>query len=158
MSDIPPPPPSPDPNNPLNLPPMPPPSPSNAASQVQGPAYGMMVGALFFVLYGLYLLGASLLGVGFDFMQQGGNWLSWLGTAGNVVWAILNLGLGGLIVYGAMEMLKLRNYNMAIAAAVVSLLPCTYCCCFINLAMGIWALVVLMKPEVKAAFNKGPTV
>jgi hypothetical protein len=114
----------------------------------------MMGSAAIFGLVGLYLLFsavASLLGGGLG----GGGWLGGIGVAGNFAWALVNFGIAGFIMYGAMQMMKLQNYNLVLAAAVVSALPCTYCCCLANLALGIWAIVILMKPEVKAAFTGG---
>ena len=36
--------------------------------------------------------------------------------------------------------------------AAIRMLPCT-CCCIAGLPVGIWALVILLKPEVKSAFH-----
>jgi hypothetical protein len=33
------------------------------------------------------------------------------------------------------------------------MIPCISPCCLLGLPIGIWALVVLLKPEVKAAFT-----
>jgi hypothetical protein len=33
------------------------------------------------------------------------------------------------------------------------MLPCGSCCCIITMPIGIWALVTLMKPEIKNAFT-----
>jgi hypothetical protein len=40
-----------------------------------------------------------------------------------------------------------------LAAAIVALIPCFSPCCLIGLPIGIWALVVLSKPEVKSQFE-----
>jgi hypothetical protein len=52
-------------------------------------------------------------------------------------------------------MLKLQNHSLAMAASVIAAipLPCVSPCCLIGLPIGIWAIVVLMKPEVKSAFR-----
>jgi len=39
------------------------------------------------------------------------------------------------------------------AGAVVAMLPCQ-CCCLLGLPAGIWALVVLNKPEVNSQFGR----
>jgi hypothetical protein len=36
----------------------------------------------------------------------------------------------------------------------LGLIPCFCPSCFVGIPVGIWSLVVLMKPEVKAAFTK----
>jgi hypothetical protein len=41
-------------------------------------------------------------------------------------------------------------------AAILALVPCTSPCCLAGIPAGIWALVVLAKPEVKAGFHLGP--
>lgn len=64
---------------------------------------------------------------------------------------LIGLAVSAFVIYGAMQMKELRSYAMSIAAAVLAILPCGPCCC-IGLPVGIWALVVLLRPEVKAAF------
>lgn len=65
--------------------------------------------------------------------------------------------LGGLLavttLIGALQMMKLKSYGFAMATAIIMLIPCGNCCCFLNIGAGIWALVVLSKPEVKSAFQ-----
>ena len=56
-------------------------------------------------------------------------------------------------LFGAISMLNLRHHTVCLVAAVVTLLNCTTCCCGLGLAAGIWALVVLLKPEVREAFH-----
>ena len=77
-----------------------------------------------------------------------------LNAASGLFGAIFGLCLGGVILFGAMKMNKLQNYGMAMAGTIAAMLPCTLCC-IIGLPLGIWSLVVLMKPEVKAAFGQG---
>jgi|SRR5208282_1075345 len=66
----------------------------------------------------------------------------------NLVIAAVN----GFVLFGAMKMLRLLNYGVAMVAAVVAMLPCG-CCCLFGLPFGIWALVTLNKPEVKSQFG-----
>jgi hypothetical protein len=58
----------------------------------------------------------------------------------------------GVIIAGALQMRQLKSYPLAMASAIVSLLPCSSCCCVL-LPVGIWALVTINKPEVKAEFR-----
>jgi hypothetical protein len=60
--------------------------------------------------------------------------------------------VNGFLLFGAIKMLRLQNRPMAMAAAIVAMVPCQ-CCCLLGLPFGIWALVVLAKPEVKSAFH-----
>ena len=66
----------------------------------------------------------------------------------NLVIAALN----GFVLFGAIKLLRLRNHRVAVAASIVAMLPCQ-CCCLLGLPFGIWALVVLNKPEVKSQFD-----
>jgi len=66
----------------------------------------------------------------------------------NLVIAALN----GFVLFGAIKLLRLQNHGVAMVAAVAAMLPCQ-CCCLFGLPFGIWALVVLNKPEVKSQFT-----
>ncbi len=59
------------------------------------------------------------------------------------------------IIWGALQMRQLKNYSVSVAAAVLATIPCcvSYCCCFFSMPIGIWALYVLLQPEVKARFS-----
>ena len=58
-----------------------------------------------------------------------------------------------LIVLGALKMKKCQSYGLAMTASILCILcDCIGCCC-LGLGAGIWAIVVLCKPEVKAAFH-----
>ena len=72
------------------------------------------------------------------------------GAVGN----LLGLAFGGVMFYGALQMKDLRNYGLAMAAAIIAIIPCSGPCYCIGIPAGIWALVVINKPEVKAAFTK----
>jgi hypothetical protein len=59
-----------------------------------------------------------------------------------------------VVLYGGLQMRNLKMYGLGIAASIIVMIPCfTSCCCFPGLGVGIWALVVLNKPEVKSAFS-----
>jgi hypothetical protein len=72
-----------------------------------------------------------------------------------LVFNVIGVIIGVVILLGALKMQKLQNYNFAMAAAIIAMIPCISPCCLLGLPAGIWALIVLMKPEVKAAFNQG---
>ena len=60
---------------------------------------------------------------------------------------------GVFILYGGLQMKKMQNYSLAMGASIVAMIPCISPCCLVGLPIGIWALVVLNKPEVKSAFQ-----
>lgn len=50
------------------------------------------------------------------------------------------------------NMLKLRNYWLALAGSV-ALVPGSCVCCLLGIPSGIWSFVVLLNPDVRAAFH-----
>ncbi|HVT81653.1 MAG TPA: hypothetical protein VHM90_13480, partial [Phycisphaerae bacterium] len=70
-----------------------------------------------------------------------------------VISAIISMIIGVVIIMGSMKMMKLQNHKMAMTAAVLCMVPCISPCCLLTIAFGIWGMVVLNKPEVKAAFT-----
>ena len=149
-----------DPMYPPPPPSMPPPPMGGgmASQQVQGPALGLMITAglaLAFTLLGLVM---NIAGVGMGSLgaMGGGNaatdqYISMMSGGVGIVVNLLALGLYGFVLWGAMQMKQLRNWNIAMGASIAAMLPCS-CCCIIGLPIGIWSLIVLMKPEVKSAF------
>jgi hypothetical protein len=67
----------------------------------------------------------------------------------------VELAISALILVGAKKMKSLQSYEFALAAAAMALVPCLTPCCgyLLGTAFGIWALVVLRKPEVKSHFS-----
>jgi serine/threonine protein kinase len=53
-----------------------------------------------------------------------------------------------LILVGATQMLRLRSYAWALTAAILSVVACS----LIGLPMGIWALIVLARQDVRETF------
>jgi hypothetical protein len=79
-----------------------------------------------------------------------------IGTLGGSLGIVQNIigGIVGVIVLlGAAKMQKLQSYQFALTASIVAMVPCISPCCVFGLPFGIWALVVLNKPEVKSQFG-----
>ena len=70
-----------------------------------------------------------------------------------IVSSLLGLLLSVLILMGAIKMKALRSYEFSVTVAILAMLPCLTPCCLLGLPIGIWALMVLMKPEVKSQFH-----
>ncbi|MFM1944349.1 MAG: hypothetical protein RI897_3331 [Verrucomicrobiota bacterium] len=103
------------------------------------------------------LLGGGMGGLsGFQFhvggevpMDEVAEWLAGpIGLAGSLV----SLLLSGIILFGAIRMMGLRNYGFCMVVSILAVIPCTTPCCCFGIAAGIWSLVVLSRPEVKSAF------
>lgn len=69
-------------------------------------------------------------------------------------WGVLGL-CGTLGLVGAIKMKNLSGRGWAYTSAIVSMTPCISIACLLGLPFGIWALVVLANPDVKAAFDQG---
>ena len=67
--------------------------------------------------------------------------------------ALVGVALSGVMAYGAWQMRQLKQYPLALASAIIALLPFGSCCCCLSLPVGVWALVVLSRSEVKDAFQ-----
>lgn len=126
------------------------------ASQVNGPSVGLLVTGIIGAIFSLFLLIA--LGIG---MSIGSFWewrhMQWYedfieGVAG-MGSAIVGLIIAAFIIYAALKMKEMKQWSLAVAASILAMIPCISPCCIIGLPIGIWALVVLMKPEVKEAFD-----
>ncbi len=70
-----------------------------------------------------------------------------------IVFGCILLALNGVILMGALKMRNLQSYSLAMTAAVLAAIPCCGLCYFIDIPFGIWAIVVLNKPEVRSAFH-----
>lgn len=78
-----------------------------------------------------------------------------MGTFGGYGLALISLLIAPVIVVGAIKMMKGKSRGLAFAAAIFSILPFTSCCFFISIIFGVWALVVLLQPDVKEFFLNG---
>jgi hypothetical protein len=70
--------------------------------------------------------------------------------------AVIGIACGVVIFIGGARMKELRSYGWAVAGSIVSIFP-GLCCCCTGLIPGLWALLVLLNPDVKLAFTKNAT-
>jgi hypothetical protein len=132
-----------------------------AQQQVNGPAIGLMIMAGIGVLWQLFSIVLNILGTGVGMMganqgqQEMPAWAHAMQGGVGIVFGVIGLIVAVVIFMGAMKMKKLESYNFAMSASIIAMVPCVSPCCLIGLPIGIWALVVLMKPEVKGAFQTG---
>ena len=131
------------------------PGATHAADQVSGPAIGLMVTAGLGLLVQIASLLANLFGASIMSSQAQGNEAlaqMFSGVAG-AVFAGIGIVVAIVIFLGALKMKKLQSHGFAMTVSIIAMLPCVSPCCLLGLPIGIWALVVLNKPEVKSAFN-----
>ena len=81
----------------------------------------------------------------------------WLET--NVTPLFLGVSVAGLvpsllILLGGVKMKSLSGYGLAVTGSILATVPfCNGCAC-LSTPFGIWALVVLLNSDVKAAFGR----
>jgi predicted Zn finger-like uncharacterized protein len=130
-----------------------------AEAAVAGPATALIIlGILDLVLLTvgvlLRLLGVGLFAAGALAGQKGAPEVASGGAylIGNIVGTLIGYSFAVAILMGGLKMKKLENYSSVMTASILALLPCGNFCC-VGLPLGIWAIVVLMRPEVKDAFR-----
>ena len=116
----------------------------DARQQVRGPAIGLLVtGILNWIVTPLVvLLFAQLV------YRSGANLLPSLGLLPAL---ILNFVFSGLMIFGALKMMRLQSRHWARFAAVAAMVVTPGN--LVGLPIGIWALVVLSQREVRAGFR-----
>lgn len=129
------------------------PDPSN---MVKGPAVGLIVTSSFWLLLLVLSLVLNLfklvVGAKFDLQQANGP----LGDAAipvQLVGIMLLSGVNACTLYGGLSMLQKRNYGVAMTAAVLSIIPCLSPCYIVGIPFGIWAMVLMLRPDVRYGFR-----
>ena len=134
---------------------------SAALQQVKAPAtWLMVVGILGVVMSVLGLVIHVLATAGFEFLSpahvpdpQIQALLNALGGTIGIISDFLGIGVSSIVILGAVKMKRLQNHQFAVVVSILAMLPCFSPCCLIGLPAGIWALVVLNRPEVKSQFS-----
>ena len=133
----------------------------SATDQVNGPGIGLIVAGALNILIGLARLVLSLfMGAIMGTMPAASGQDAEIqkiiamasGTVGIVVGLVV-LIMGGLTIFAGIKMRKLESYGLCMTGAILALIPCTFPCCVVGLPIGIWAIVVLSKNEVKSQFH-----
>jgi len=123
--------------------------------RVQVPAVGMIVAAGIDALFAVALATLSALDISMidPWMRQGEKVAAVAEGGFLVVLCVAGLIIDAVIVIGASRMMKLESYSFAVAAALLSIIPCLSSPCIIlGMPFGLWALIILMDPGVKAGF------
>ncbi len=136
-----------------------------SAKPTEGPAIGMIVAAGLDAAFAVFLLLANII-VGLTLNHAFHMPRTSFGTEETetllsavfgLLIPILALIIDGVIIYGAFRMKKTASYSWALAAAILSLIPCLSSPCFVlGIPFGIWALMVLLDPEVRPLFDRVP--
>jgi len=118
--------------------------------KVTAPAVGLMVAALWKLLSAFSALFLFTGGSGWlDRFPGFGNFFGAWGSVAIFSIVLFKVIPGLLILFGGFQMLQRRSYAWAIAAGIISIVSCS----LIGLPIGIWALIVLARDDVKSAFG-----
>lgn len=129
-----------------------------ASSQVKPPAIALIIVSSLSILWGL-------MGLAFDaFLIASGRATEMDQFADGpipestkiivrTIWGVILLVAACYILYGSINMVQMKKYQVSKAAAIVAMIPCIGPCCLFGIPFGIWAFFVLKKPEVEQYFQ-----
>jgi membrane protein insertase Oxa1/YidC/SpoIIIJ len=132
------------------------PTTPDAVRQVSGPSTGLLITGIIGAIFSLATFFSLIIGAGLstvwwkDIPDVYGE--IWEGAAG-MGSSFVGILVAAFIIYAALKMKELNHWGLTMAASILAMIPCISPCCIIGLPIGIWCLVVLTKPEVKAAFH-----
>jgi hypothetical protein len=72
---------------------------------------------------------------------------------GGVVAILLFFVMTGAVILGSICMIRMKGYSGAVTAAMAAVVPCCSPFFLLGIPFGIWALIVLMRADVRAAFD-----
>ncbi len=129
---------------------------NDASRQVSGPAIGLLVTGIVGVLFAGIGVIMNIIGMGVSPLirdEVPERYVEfWEGSIGAVS-SFIGILVAAFIIFAALKMRELRQYELSIAASIIAMIPCISPCCILGLPIGIWCLVVLLRPEVKTAFQ-----
>ncbi len=118
-----------------------------ARREVAGPAWGLLLSSVLGLLFWGSVLGFFIWAP--DVLQLPPTEDAWAGVP---LAACLMVPVALVQGLGAIMMLRLRGYPLAATASILAMIPWGSLAFFISLPVGIWACIVLGKPEVTEAF------
>lgn len=127
--------------------PVPPAAGVSAAEQVKYPAFGILAAAMlnWITIPIIYYIAFGLKHI--ELIENTPPVVS-------IVVAVVMLILNGFIMFAAFKMRRLEKYRAAVAASVIAMIVTPGN--LIGLPAGIWSLVALNDPAIKAAFAEKP--
>ncbi len=124
-----------------------------AEETVSAPGTALMVSGAFTLVFGILCLIGMLLFIPEASRASRRPQSNALGSIANLaVLGFFGFVAGPLIILGGWMMKRLRVYQLAFTACILSLVPC-HSCWFLALPIGIWGLIVLNKPGLKSMFR-----
>ena len=130
---------------------------NDVRSRLQLPAIGLIIVGVLNALSGLVLILGRLVSVvkGRDpVITDEDRRLGYtVATIFFPIVSLISIVASPIIIFGGVQMLGARRYSIALWAAILALIPLTSVCCIPGIPIGIWALIVLRHPEVRAGFE-----
>ena len=68
---------------------------------------------------------------------------------GGLIFATVSI----LVVFAAIQMLRMRTWGFALAGSIIAMINIGNCCCLLGLPFGIWSIIILSRQDVKSAFE-----
>jgi hypothetical protein len=127
-----------------------------ASDQVSAPSVGILITGILGAALSFIGLIASLFETGIESIKSPeliGEYARIAEGAAGVAFCFVGLLVAGFIIYASLKMKALTQWSLCIAASIIAMIPCISPCCIVGLPIGIWCLVVLTKPEVRASFH-----
>ena len=131
---------------------------NDTLNKLKAPAIGLIIAGAFNAVSGLYFLVSVLIqysrgALDRTFSEEAEQFGFYIGFWGTAVLGVLGFLVAPIVIYGAIQMMRGRSFSLARTAAILAVIPLTSCCFIIGIPFGIWALVVLAQPDVKALFR-----
>lgn len=74
-------------------------------------------------------------------------------STATLVFQSLFLIVNPVIIFGAIQMMRIKMRPFAFVASIVAMLNLGTFCCIVGLPVGIWSLIILCQPDVARAFE-----
>ncbi|QGJ70340.1 Hypothetical protein PBC10988_20350 [Planctomycetales bacterium 10988] len=121
---------------------------------------GMILGLVIFtmgvavIFTGIGVISNLVLSPGFPDIAENRDEMSYFEiiTFGCFAIGLIYIPAGVVMIIGGIKIIYFENYSLALASAILALLP-NYICGILSFVIAGWALIVLMNGEVKEAFH-----
>lgn len=134
----------------------------NTPFEIKKPAIGLLVGGIILAVLALatIILLESILPQSNMFTSGDDRMKIGLLRAGGFILGMALLAMSVFAVLGALSMMKGRGHGMAMTGAICSIVGAVFSGLpgwILVLPLGIWAVVTLRRPDVKALLKRGST-
>ena len=136
---------------------MPPQMVAEPSRQVLGPSTGLLVTGILGGIIELTFLIAEIIGRSFKSLwldEIPEDYLEFFESGFSIASSLVGIVVAVFIIYVSLKMKDLNQWGLCVTASILAMIPCISPCCIVGLPIGIWCLVILLRPEVKDAFSR----